>query len=125
MRLLNDTRADLNISIENLDLDERRGELFSEGFKALGDPHRLKILYLLLITALGLSQSNLSFHLKTLKQVGLIKARKSGKWMYYSLNRPAFKEFITAFNMIFDLDQWQEKPQCTVCNDTEHHTSRY
>ena len=128
MSLLNDARVDSNVSIGEPELDERNAELFTEGLKALGDTHRLKILYLLLrcgemcvcecILALGLSQSNLSFHLKTLKQAGFIKARKSGKWMYYSLNRPAFQRFMAEFGRVFDLEKWPESPQCTACDDT-------
>jgi len=123
--LLKDARVDLKVSVGEPDT-----ELFAEGFKALGDPHRLKILYLLLrcgemcvcecIPALGLSQSNLSFHLKTLKHAGFIKARKSGKWMYYSLNRQVFGQFIAEFGEVFNLEKWQEKPQCTVCDDIQH-----
>lgn len=109
-------------------LDALSTEQFSEGFRALGDPHRLRILHLLLtcgemcvcecMPTLELSQSNLSFHLKTLKQAGFIKAKKSGKWMYYSLNRPAFEQFLGAFAGVFDLEKWPEKPQCTTCDDT-------
>ena len=101
---------------------------FAERFRALSDPHRLKILYLLLrcgemcvcetMLALEISQSNLSFHLKTLKQAGFIKARKSGRWMYYSLNRPAFEQFPGVFGGVFDLEKWPDKPQCTACDHT-------
>ena len=123
-----------NLVTVSLELDEHNTESFTEGFKALGDPHRLKILHLLLtcgemcvcecIPALDLSQSNLSFHLKALKHAGFIKARKAGKWMYYSLNRPAFEEFTAGFGRIFDLEKWPEKPQCTVCDDTRHSKAR-
>ena len=105
--LLSHLRMDANPPIAEPVLDADNTELFAEGFRALGDPHRLRILYLLLtcgemcvcecIPALEISQSNLSFHLKTLKQAGFIKARKSGRWMYYSLNRPAFERFLGVF----------------------------
>jgi len=103
-------------------------ENLAEGFRALGDPHRLQILNLLLrcgemcvcetMLALEISQSNLSFHLKTLKQAGFIKARKSGRWMYYSLNRLAFEQFLGVFGGVFDLEKWPEKSQSTACDDT-------
>ena len=109
-------------------LELSKTENLAEGFKALGDPHRLKILYLLLrcgemcvcetMLALEISQSNLSFHLKALKQAGFIKARKSGRWMYYSLNRPAFEQFLGVFGGVFDLEKWPEKSQSTACDDT-------
>ena len=129
MDLLSEPRVDVNVPIAEPELDADNMELFTEGFKALGDPHRLEILYLLLrcgemcvcecMLALGLSQSNLSFHLKTLRQAGIVKARKSGKWMYYSLDRPILERLLALFGSIFDLEKWPDKPECTACEDTE------
>lgn len=65
------------------------------GFRALSEPIRLQILELLreqelcvceLSTQLNLGQSKLSFHLKTLKDAGLLRSRQEGRWIYYSLN---------------------------------------
>ncbi|HEY9818084.1 MAG TPA: metalloregulator ArsR/SmtB family transcription factor [Candidatus Obscuribacterales bacterium] len=67
------------------------------GFHALSDPLRLQILDLLrqqelcvcdLCDRLEVRQSKLSFHLKTLKEAGLLRSRQEGKWSYYSLNLP-------------------------------------
>jgi ArsR family transcriptional regulator len=61
---------------------------------ALGDETRLRILDLLrdgercvceLTEALELGQSLLSFHLKTLKDAGLVTDRREGRWVYYTL----------------------------------------
>ncbi len=69
------------------------------GFRALGDPLRLKIIELLrtqelcvceLCDRLEVSQSKLSFHLKNLKDANLINSRQEGRWMYYSLNLAQF-----------------------------------
>ncbi|AFY59803.1 helix-turn-helix transcriptional regulator [Synechococcus sp. PCC 6312] len=69
------------------------------GFHALSDPIRLDVLTLLqqeelcvcdLCTRLQVSQSKLSFHLRTLKNAGLVLTRQSGRWIYYRLNIPAF-----------------------------------
>jgi ArsR family transcriptional regulator len=69
------------------------------GFRALSDPLRLQILDLLrsqelcvceLCEALNTSQSKLSFHLKTLKEAGLVQPRQDGRWIYYSLNLAQF-----------------------------------
>ncbi|WP_448564046.1 ArsR/SmtB family transcription factor [Trichothermofontia sp.] len=69
------------------------------GFQALSDPLRLRILDLLrhqelcvcdLGERLGVSQSKLSFHLKTLKEAELLRSRQVGRWIYYSLNLPQF-----------------------------------
>jgi ArsR family transcriptional regulator, arsenate/arsenite/antimonite-responsive transcriptional repressor len=70
-----------------------------EGFRALGDPLRIKIIELLrnqelcvceLCEKLNVSQSKLSFHLKNLKEANLIRSRQESRWMYYSLNLAQF-----------------------------------
>ncbi|HHP7231862.1 MAG TPA: ArsR/SmtB family transcription factor [Xenococcaceae cyanobacterium] len=69
------------------------------GFQALSDPLRLKIIAALqqqelcvcdLCDRLKVNQSKLSFHLKTLKEAGLITPRQSGRWIYYSVNLSQF-----------------------------------
>lgn len=69
-------------------------ESISVIFKMLGDPTRAKILYALyeselrvydIVAILGLSQSSVSHQLRLLKQAKLVKNRKSGKEVYYSL----------------------------------------
>jgi ArsR family transcriptional regulator len=71
----------------------------ASGFHALSDPLRIKVIDLLrqhelcvcdLCEQLEVSQSKLSFHLKTLKEAGLVRARQDGRWIYYSLNLPQF-----------------------------------
>ncbi|MEW6599337.1 MAG: metalloregulator ArsR/SmtB family transcription factor [Nitrospirota bacterium] len=63
-------------------------------FKALSDETRLKILSLMkdgeicvcdIAETLGMTQPNISFHLSMLKEAGLIKDRKNGRWIHYSL----------------------------------------
>ncbi|MGH7399994.1 MAG: ArsR/SmtB family transcription factor, partial [Candidatus Rokuibacteriota bacterium] len=39
-----------------------------------------------LTDVLGASQSRMSFHLKVLKDAGLVTDRKDGRWVYYALN---------------------------------------
>ncbi|MDH5235744.1 MAG: metalloregulator ArsR/SmtB family transcription factor [Gemmatimonadota bacterium] len=69
-------------------------------FQALSDPRRLRILDLLrggeqcvcdLRADLDCGQSLLSFHLKTLRDVGLVTMRKEGRWSYYQLAPGAFE----------------------------------
>ena len=68
-------------------------------FHALSDPIRIEVLELLssgercvcdLMADLGLAQSRLSWHLKTLKDAGLVSDRREGRWSYYTLERDAF-----------------------------------
>lgn len=69
--------------------------------KALADPLRLQVIEALsdgercvceLTEALGLAQSKLSFHLKVLKEAGLLEAREEGRWIYYRLRGEAIAE---------------------------------
>ena len=69
------------------------------------------------MAAFGLSQSNVSFHLRSLKNAGLVNSRKAGKWMFYSLNRAALDDFGEAYRHIFDLSKWPEKPRGPLCNN--------
>lgn len=71
------------------------------GFHALSDPLRIQVLELLrqqelcvceLCKHLVVHQSKLSFHMRTLKDAGLIRGRQEGRWIYYSLNLPQFLE---------------------------------
>lgn len=64
-------------------------------FKALSEGIRLRIIKLLengelcvcdLVAALDMSQPKVSFHLNALKEAGLIKDRKQGKWTHYRIN---------------------------------------
>ena len=70
-------------------------------FHALSDETRLSILERLrlgercvceLTDALDAAQSRLSFHLKVLKDAGLIADRREGRWMYYALNQDVLAE---------------------------------
>jgi ArsR family transcriptional regulator len=74
---------------------------FAQRFYALGDEIRLEVLGLLrggercvceLTAHLDLAQSRLSFHLKVLKDAGLISHRRQGRWSYYALDAAALRE---------------------------------
>lgn len=69
----------------------------AEGFKALADPTRLRLLNLLrsgelcvcdLVVALETPQSKVSRHLSYLKKEKWVVGRRNGKWMYYKLATP-------------------------------------
>jgi ArsR family transcriptional regulator len=69
--------------------------------KALSDPIRLQVIEALgdgeccvceLTAELGLAQSKLSFHLKVLKEAGLLADRQEGRWIYYRLQGEAIEQ---------------------------------
>ena len=66
--------------------------------KALAHPIRLDVIHALahgercvcdLTGDLNLSQSKLPFHLRVLREAGLLKDRQSGRWIYYRLQPDA------------------------------------
>lgn len=70
-------------------------------FHALADETRLRIVECLLegeecvcnlTDLLHTGQSRLSFHLKTMKDAGLLRDRRDGRWIYYSLNPETVEE---------------------------------
>ncbi|WP_216902295.1 helix-turn-helix transcriptional regulator [Synechococcus sp. CCY 9618] len=69
--------------------------------KALADPLRLRVIEALgsgercvcdLTGDLDLAQSKLSFHLKVLKEAGLLADRQEGRWIYYRLRPEAIEQ---------------------------------
>src|ERR671921_1386073 len=78
-------------------------------FHALSDSTRLAILERLrfgercvcdLTDALDAAQSRLSFHLKVLKDAGLVTDRREGRWMYYTLSPEALAEVAAAIDYL-------------------------
>lgn len=74
--------------------DEEAGEL-AETLKALASPSRLRVLYALrsgektveqLATASGLSQSATSHNLRLLRTIRLVRARRAGRNVFYTLH---------------------------------------
>lgn len=62
--------------------------------KILSEPNRLRILCSMglecvpvsaIIAKTGLSQTNVSFHLRSLREAGLVKGEKRGAFIYYCL----------------------------------------
>ena len=75
-------------------LDEDRMIDMAELFKVFGDSTRIKILYALfeheqcvgdITAAVGLSQPAVSHQLRILKQARLVKLRRQGKEVFYTL----------------------------------------
>ena len=94
-------------------------------FKALSDETRLKVIKLLehgelcvcdITAALDMSQSKVSFHLGVLKNANLVKSRKEGKWMHYTINDSNY------FNRLLTLSIIQELPE-EVLEKSEAHQS--
>lgn len=84
------------VAVEPLERGQARQLL-----KALADPLRLDVVQALaggercvcdLVADLNLAQSRLSFHLKVMREAGLIEAREEGRWVYYRLRSGALEQ---------------------------------
>jgi ArsR family transcriptional regulator len=87
-------------------------------FHALSDETRIRILERLregehcvcdLTDAFHTGQSRLSFHLRVLKDAGLVIDRPEGRWIYYSMNHEAIQE-------VTDLVAYLTEPKLTSPN---------
>ena len=81
--------------------DEDTFNKLAEFFKILGDTTRTKILYALdknemwvcdIANVLNMSKSSISHQLGTLRRSGIVKCRKVGKEVFYSLDDEHVKE---------------------------------
>lgn len=101
-------------------------------FKVLSDLTRLKLMVILtasgetcvcrLTEALGVSESMVSRHLGVLRANGLVKARRQGTWMHYSVLAPPTgamkylsRYFVTELSTGPDMKQVFEKLSKSSC----------
>ncbi len=74
-----------------------------ETLKFLADGSRLRILRILfrrescvceLIEQVGLTQPLVSYHLRRLRQAGLVRTRRKAQWIYYSIDPDAWRSLV-------------------------------
>lgn len=72
-------------------------------FKVLGDPNRLGIIMSIgkdsrsvteIINTTGLSQTLVSFHLRTMRNAQIVRTERNGPFIYYSLSEPALMDIL-------------------------------
>ena len=93
--------------------------------KALSDPNRVKLLKMLqkremcvceVQAALGIAQPTVSKHLKSLENAGLVKRRKEGLWVHYSLSDGGRSPY--AASLLGNLKHWlEENPEIRYLYD--------
>ena len=76
-------------------LDEKTASYLAEFFSALSDPSRVRIIFALthgemnvgtLADIVGISESAVSHQLRGLRHMHMVRARKDGRQVYYSLD---------------------------------------
>jgi ArsR family transcriptional regulator, arsenate/arsenite/antimonite-responsive transcriptional repressor len=103
-----------------------RSEAVLQRFQAVAEETRFRIVQLLadgercvceLQTELEAAQSRLSFHLKKLKDAGVVTDRRDGRWVHYSLVPEALEEMRSFLGEVKPEDRWRpvargEEPCC-------------
>jgi ArsR family transcriptional regulator, arsenate/arsenite/antimonite-responsive transcriptional repressor len=93
-------------------------------FHALSDATRLSILEMLrggercvceLQDELDAAQSRLSFHLRVLKEAGLITDRREGRWSYYAIAPGALSEVHDLVVAMQPVKSGRALPQVSSC----------
>jgi len=89
--------------VNNVSMQLRKLTLKAKLFRGLGDPTRLSILQSLaegektttqIFEEISQSQSNVSNHLSCLLDCGLVKNRRQGKNIFYSLSNKRISKFL-------------------------------
>lgn len=95
-------------------MDVKTAENFVKIFEILGSRARLKILKIitneekcvnLLSKKLKLSQPTVSYHLRLLWNLGLVKQSKTAQWVRYRLNKEKLAELLANFSSIYEILQ--------------------
>ncbi len=91
-------------------------------FKVLSEPNRLKILLSMglecspvsaIIARTGLSQTNVSFHLRILREAGLVKGERNGPYIFYCLYNTELLELIS------NMTEWRERTLKNLSSESE------
>jgi ArsR family transcriptional regulator len=82
-------------SVDLIQLNELQAQHLAELFSVLGDASRVKIIAVLLdgamnvqslADAVGISPSGISHHMRSLRQMHLVRSHKQGRQVFYSLD---------------------------------------
>ena len=93
-------------------IDKEDSDSEADVFRAASDPCRIRILKLLkegelcvceIMTALDRPQSTTSQHLSILKEAGMIRERRAGKWSHYRLADGAVIEMLNQAKVLKDI----------------------
>ena len=89
--------------------------------KVLADENRLKILACLsggemcvcqLTEAIDIAQNLMSHHLKVLKDAGLIKDERRGRWVYYSSSTTDFGDLLARIGSLCNCSNAEKEDRC-------------
>lgn len=94
--------------------------MFNDAFKALADPSRRQILARLrhegelsagaLAEQFDMTKPTMSHHFAVLKEAGLVKSRREGQQIFYSLNTTVVEDVVGLFLDLFQPAEKNGKP---------------
>ena len=79
-------------------------------FKLLSDPNRLRILFAIgkdkksvseIMHETSLSQTLVSFHLRPLRETGIVAAERKGPFVFYSISEPIYNPLFSGCRKLF------------------------
>jgi ArsR family transcriptional regulator len=94
--------------------------------KLMGEPNRLRIFALLaggelcvceIEAAMRLPQNLVSHHLGVLREAGLIRARRQGRWVHYAVDKAALARVYPAVCRLFNPECVSDEPAAAADND--------
>jgi DNA-binding transcriptional ArsR family regulator len=86
-------------------IDDKSIELLSRLFKLVNDPNRLRIIFAIgkekkpvseIMEETGLPQTLVSFHLRPLRESGLLSTERRGAFIYYYVTEPGFVDLLAS-----------------------------
>ena len=108
-----------------MDTTTTRDAALVQRLQALGEQTRLRIVRLLasgercvceLQDTMDVAQPRLSFHLRKLREAGLVTHRREGRWIHYALDHDALDQLRDLLDDVGSTDAW-DRPPGTVCCD--------
>ena len=94
--------------------------------KLMSEPSRLRIFALLaggeccvgdIETAVRLPQNLVSHHLGVLREAGLIRARREGRWVCYSIDKAALERVYPSVCRLFNPECVSDAPACVPAKE--------
>ena len=94
---------------------------YAKIFKVLSDPKRLKIINMLsngelcackILDEFQIAQPTLSHDMKLLTDIGVVLAKKDGKWTRYNLNKELMNEIYKTIGKLMIPDEYSKLMNC-------------
>jgi len=105
-------------------INEKAVKILSRLFKLINDPNRLKIIFTIgkgkktvseIVQETGLSQTLVSFHLRRLRESGILSTERKGAFIYYSLTEPNFIDLLASLCGVKLKEDIEDEEQRFIC----------